>query len=45
MPKNHRPYPFEYREQIVALALAGRSPDELSAEFGPTAQSIRGWIR
>jgi len=28
----------------VELARAGRTPEELSREFGPTAQSIRNWV-
>ena len=38
------PYPAEYRQQIVELAHAGRTPAQLSREFGPTAQSIANWI-
>jgi transposase len=38
------PYPAEFRQQIVELARAGRSPVELSREFGPSAQSICNWI-
>ena len=44
MPKPKPPYPAEYRQQIVELANAGRTPAELSREFGPTAQSIANWI-
>ena len=44
MPQR-RPYPAEYRQRIVELARAGRSPAELSKEFGPTAESINSWIR
>jgi transposase len=45
MPKTHKPYPAEYRQQLVALVRAGRGPEELAAEFGPTAQSIRNWVK
>ena len=34
-----------YREQILELVKAGRSPEELAQEFEPTAQTIRNWIR
>ena len=45
MPKTHQPYPPEFRQQILELVRAGRSPDELAAEFEPTAQTIRNWIK
>jgi len=44
MPKTRRPYPPEFREQMVALVRAGRTPEELSREFEPTAQSIINWV-
>jgi transposase len=44
MPKTRRPYTPEFRRQIVELVHAGRSPEELAAEFEPTAQSIRNWV-
>ncbi|MBT3223702.1 MAG: transposase [Proteobacteria bacterium] len=37
--------PLEFREQIVALARAGRGPEELAREFEPSAKTIRTWIR
>jgi transposase len=45
MPKSHPPYPEEFREQILELIRAGRTPDELAQEFEPTAQTIRNWIK
>ncbi len=33
------------QQRIVELVRAGRSPEELSREFEPTAQCIRNWIR
>ena len=34
MPLKHRdPYPPEFKNKIVALVLAGRTPEELAAEF------------
>jgi transposase len=44
MPKTRPPYPAEFRQQIIELARAGRTPAELSREFGPTAQSIANWL-
>lgn len=38
------PYPAEFRQQIIELAQAGRTPAELSREFGPSAQSITNWV-
>jgi transposase-like protein len=38
MPKSHVPYPEEFRQQILELVRAGRSPEELAQEFEPTAQ-------
>jgi len=45
MPKSHPPYPEEFRQQILELIRAGRTPDELAEEFEPTAQTIRNWIK
>lgn len=45
MPKSHQPYPAEFRQRILELVRAGRSPDELAQEFEPTAQTIRNWIK
>jgi len=44
MPRSRSPYPPEYRAKIVALAKAGRTVDELAAEFEPSHQTIRNWI-
>jgi transposase len=45
MPRRRTPYPAEFRQQMVALVRAGRTPEELSREFEPTAQAIRNWVR
>lgn len=43
--KRHRnPYPAEFRQRIVALVKAGRSPDDLAKDFDPSAQAIRNWV-
>lgn len=39
MPKTHPPYPVEFRQQIIELVRAGRTPAELSREFQVTAQT------
>ena len=44
MAKTEPPYPAQFRQQILELARIGRTPAELSREFGPTAQSIANWI-
>ena len=44
MLKTRRPYPPEFREQMVALVRAGRTLEELSRNFEPTAQSIINWV-
>lgn len=44
MPKTHWPYPAEFRQQMVELVRAGRSPIELGSEFGCSAQTIRNWV-
>jgi transposase len=45
MPRSRPPYPPEFREQMVALVRAGRSPESLSREFEPTAQTISTWVK
>jgi transposase len=45
MPKSHPPYPPEFRRRMVELVRAGRTPEELSREFEPSAQSISNWVR
>lgn len=45
MPRTRTPYPAEFREQIVALARAGRSVESLAREFEPCAATIHEWIR
>jgi transposase len=42
----YRPaYPPKFRRQMVDLVRAGRTPEELSREFEPSAASIAGWVR
>ena len=44
MPKSRKPYPPEFRDQMIALVRAGRTPEDLAREFEPTAQSISNWV-
>lgn len=44
MPRRRAPYPAEFRHQMVELVRAGRTPEELSREFEPSAQAIRNWV-
>ena len=44
MPGHHAPYPPEFRRQMVELVRAGRTPEELSREFEPSAQTISNWV-
>jgi transposase len=43
MAKLRKRYTPQFRQQVVELVRAGRSPVELAKQFGPTAQSIRLW--
>jgi transposase len=45
MPKSRPPYAAEFRRQMVELVRAGRTPEELSREFEPSAQAIWNWVR
>lgn len=44
MSKTRRPYAPEYRQKMIELVRAGRSPEDLEKEFEPTAISIRNWV-
>ena len=46
MPQRHRDaYPPEFKSELVALVLAGRSPEELAREFEPSNVTIRNWVK
>ena len=45
MPRSRAPYPATFRQQMVDLVRAGRSPEALAKEFEPTAQAIRNWVK
>ncbi len=43
MGKTRKPYPREFRGQMVELVRAGRSPSDLAREFEPSTQTICNW--
>ena len=45
MPRSRPAYPPEFRQKLIELVHAGRSPEELAKEFEPSAQTIRNWTR
>jgi transposase len=45
MGKTRHPYSSEFRQQMVDLVRSGRTAEELSREFEPSAESIRNWVR
>jgi transposase len=45
MPRSHKPYPEEFKRKLIALVREGRTPEELSKQFEPTAQAIRNWVK
>jgi transposase len=38
-------YQPEFRQQMVELVRAGRSPKALAREFEPSEQTIRNWVK
>ena len=44
MSRKSRAYALEFRQQMVELVRVGRTPEELSREFEPSAQAIRNWV-
>jgi len=45
MPRSRIAYPPEFRQKLIELVGAGRSPEELAKEFEPSAQTIRNWVK
>ena len=45
MARTRPAYPPEFRQQMVELVRSGRTPEELSREFEPTAQTIHNWLK
>ena len=44
MARKSLPFTPEFRRQMIELVRSGRSPESLSKEFEPTAQTIRNWV-
>ena len=44
MGRKRPPYAPEFRQRMIELVRAGRSPESLAKEFEPTAQAIRNWV-
>ncbi len=45
MASTRPPYAAEFRQQMIELVRAGRTPEELSREFEPTSQTIHNWVK
>jgi transposase len=45
MSRGRPPYSAEFRRRMVELVRSGRTPEELSRDFEPSADSIRNWVR
>ena len=45
MPRSHKPYPEVLKRKLIALVREGRTAEELSKQFEPTAQAIRNWVK
>ena len=45
MPRSRAPYLAAFRQQMVDLVRAGRSPEVLAREFKPAAQAIRNRVK
>jgi len=43
--RKRRAYALEFRQQMVELVKAGRSPEEVGKEFDVAPQTIRNWLR
>ena len=44
MGKHHQRYTDEFKKKLIALVHQGRTPEELSRQFEPSAQAIRNWV-
>jgi transposase len=45
MSRSRPECPSEFRQKLIELVEAGRSPEELAKEFEPSAQTIRNWVK
>ena len=43
MAQTRKMYSQEFKQRLVELVRAGRSPEELAREFDPSANTIRKW--
>lgn len=44
-PRHRRPYPPEYRQQLIDLVRSGRSAESLAKEYEASAAIIRKWVK
>src|SRR5215475_13724209 len=44
MPRSRPAYPPEFRQKLIQVVRAGRTPEQLAKQFEPTAQTIRNWV-
>lgn len=44
MGRKSKGYAPEFRQQMIELVAAGRTPEKLSREFEPSALAIRNWV-
>jgi transposase len=44
MARTRKRYPPEFSRLMVELVRKGRTPEELSASFEPSAGAIRNWV-
>jgi|ERR1041385_854757 transposase len=42
--RTHKPYPEEFKKKLIAQVREGRTPEELSKQYEPSAQAIRNWV-
>ena len=45
MARTRPPYAPEFRQQLIELVRSGRTAEELSREYEPTAQTIHNWVK
>jgi len=45
MAGQHPAYAPEFRQRMIDLVRAGRTPESLSREFEPSARTIRNWVQ
>ena len=45
MARTRPPYGPEFRQQLIELVRSGRTAEELSREYEPTAQTIHNWVK